>query len=111
MEAIIQIFGELFINFFLELVQLFVPDKKFKKWQEDLLRVISVLMNIGFLACVIVGANFLADGNPDFFTTGLILTIFGAVIMLAEIIAVFVLAVKDYKKHKANAAEKPEFEI
>ncbi len=84
--------AEILLEIYMELMLLIVPDKKLKKWQITLSKVIAIVVIIGVFALVLWGLTLLGDrGNP----MGYVPITAAAVISLTQIIAGILL----YKKH------------
>ncbi len=96
-----EIILELVCEIYLELATILVPEHKFKKWQEILLKILSVTVTLGILICLGVGISFLIDKNSSF-TTGIILTVVGGTFALIQIVLFVIVIKKQIKIEKAK---------
>lgn len=92
MEILIEVILDLFLDPYLELMVMIVPEKNVTKGMRVLAIIIAVVLALGLLALFLFGASLLFEKNTVW---GLILMIVSALLALAQIIAGIVL----YKKH------------
>lgn len=92
MEILIEVILDLFLDPYLELMVMIVPEKNVTKGMRVLAIIIAVVLTLGLLALFLFGASLLFEKNTVW---GLILMIVSALLALAQIIAGIVL----YKKH------------
>ena len=108
MEAFIEIVFEIIFEAYLGLAEIIVPDHKFKKWQEVLLKLASIFVALTVLVCLIAGIVLLVEGNK---TVGIALTAVGGGLLAIQIvIAVFVL-VHEHKKNKEQSGNLSEVSV
>ena len=104
MEVLLEILMEAYLG----LAEILVPDHKFKKWQEVLLKLGCILVSLAVIICLAVGIAMLVEGDK---TVGIALTAVGGGLLAIQIvIAIFVL-VHDYKKNKEQSKGQNELEI
>ncbi len=95
---------EILMDIYLSLVEVLVPEKRFKKWQEVLLKVAGVLVSLTIVALILVGISFIYETEQRML--GIILLSIGGVLLTIQIaLCVFVL-VKQAKAEKAKNAPK-----
>lgn len=97
-----EIFLEIMCEIYLEFALILVPEHKFKKWQEILLKILSVSVTLGVLICFIAGISILIDANKTLYTTGIILTIVGGFLTFIQIILFIIVLKKQLKKEKSK---------
>ena len=103
-----EVLFEILLEIYLGLAEIIVPDHKFKKWQEVLLKLASILVALAVLVCIAVGIAMLVEGSN---TVGIALTAVGGTLLVVQIvIAIFVL-VHDYKKNKEQKENQKQLEI
>ncbi len=83
---------EIMLEMYMELMLLIVPDKKLKKWQIAIAKVVAILVILGMLALVIWGITLISDhGDPK----GYIPISLAVIISVIQIVSGIIL----YKKH------------
>ena len=63
MDFIIELLGEIFIEFYFELMILIVPDKKISKGWHIAAKVFALLMILGIVAAIVWGIVLIENGN------------------------------------------------
>ena len=97
MELFVEIILELYVGFF----EMLIPDRELKKWQSILLRILSVIITVGILACIAIGIDYLIESRTN--TIGIICTTVGCAlfaIQTAIFIIVFIHQIKEEKRKK-----------
>ena len=95
-----EIFFEVLFEIYLNLGEILIPDRKFKKWQRTLLQVLCVLVCCVIFACLAVGISFLFEGKPNFRVPGIVLVSVGAVLFAVQVGLAVVVIVHDYRQEK-----------
>lgn len=98
MELLLEILIELYLN----IAEILVPEKKFKKWQESLLKVACVLVSCIILGFMAAGIDFLVEGIERLRVTAIVLLSVGAVLLAVQIALIVIVVVHDVKKYKAK---------
>lgn len=84
------------------MAEVLLPEKKFKKWQEFLLKLVGALVSLTIFALLFVGVSLLIEGEET--TVALVLTAIGGTLFVIQMsVFVFVL-VKQIKAEKAARA-------
>lgn len=99
---ILELFLEIFVEVYLNIGEILVPEKKFKKWQENLLKVLSVFVCCAVIFSVIAGIALLVDGIESLRVTGIAVLCTGVGLFIIQIILVVIAVVHDVKKYKAK---------
>ena len=92
MDTLFELLGEIFIEVYLELMLLIIPDNKVNKGLQIFAKIFAILMIILLAASLIIGANLIEKGDTAVGIT--IISIAGA-LSLAQII----LGIIFYKKN------------
>lgn len=109
MDFLIQLFFELYLS----IGEIFVPEKKFKRWQETLLKVACILVCCVIFAFIGVGIAFLVEGIARLRVMAIVFLSAGSVMLAVQIALVVVLLVHENKKYKQEKAKQKDmnFEI
>ena len=97
MDFLVEIILELYIGFF----EMLIPDRELKKWQSILLRILSVIITVGILACIAVGIDYLIENRTN--PIGIICTAVGCALFAIQtviFIVVFIHQIKEEKRKK-----------
>lgn len=97
-----ELIAEIILEIYLGLAEIIVPDHKFKKWQEVLLKLLSTLVALAILICLAAGIALLVEGQK---TVGTVLTAIGGAFLGIQLIIIIIVLVHDYKKNKNNKKE------
>lgn len=103
-----DIFFEILVEVYLSVFEILVPEKKFKKWQETLLKLLCILVCLVVLGCLAAGIALLVEGLEHLRVTGIALVCVGSVLLALQIALVITVIVNDVKKQKAEKAEEDE---
>ncbi|MDE6505226.1 MAG: hypothetical protein K2L42_05070 [Clostridia bacterium] len=107
MEFLFELFGEIFLETYLGLAEIIVPDKVFKKRHMVLLRVLCLIVLLGSLALTVAGIIYLVGGLG--FVAGVAMVSAGGLIILINIIlCVIVLAHSINKENRAGEEDGSE---
>lgn len=97
---------EFLFQFYLEIGEILIPDRKFKKWQETLLKVAGILVSLVILGCIVAGVCVLLETSSRI--SGIVLLSVGCALLAIQI-ALFVIAlVHQIKKEKRRKAQSPD---
>lgn len=101
MEVLLQILFEVYLN----IGEILVPEKKFKKWQESLLKVACILVGCIIMGFIAAGTAFLVDGVERLRLTAIVLLSVGAVLLSVQITLIVIALVHETKKYKEAKAK------
>lgn len=102
MDVFLEIVLELFLEVYLSIGEILVPEKKFKKWQENLLKVLSAVVCVVILCCIGIGIAFLTEGVARLYNSGVVLVSVGAALLAVQIVLTVIAIVHDCKKRKSE---------
>ena len=104
---------ELFMEVYLGLAEILIPEHKLKKWQETLLKLAGVFVSLSILACFWAGICLLIDNINR--ALGIALIIIASVLLAIQLTVFVVVLVHQIKAEKrgkkALSAEKEEKEL
>ncbi len=95
MDFLMQLLFEVYLN----IGEIFVPEKKFKRWQETLLKILCLVACCCIFGCLGAGIAILIE-QESARTIGIILTSVGSVLLAIQIALVVFAIVRDAKKQK-----------
>ena len=95
---------EILMEIYLSLGEVLIPDHKFKKWQEVLLRLVCIFVSLIIFALIVAGIAFISGENSF---TGIILLVIGGGLLTVQIILCVIVLVKQAKLEKQKQATKP----
>lgn len=101
MELLLQILFEVYLN----IGEILVPEKKFKKWQESLLKVTCILVSCIILAFIGFGIAMLVEGVSRLRVTAIVFLCVGSVLLAAQIALIIIVIVHETKKYKEAKAK------
>lgn len=104
MDFLLQLFFELYLS----IGEIFVPEKKFKKWQETLLKVACIIVCCVIFAFIGVGIAFLVEGIARLRVMAIVFLSAGSVMLAVQIALVVVMLVHESKKYKEEQAKKKQ---
>ncbi len=93
---------ELFLEVYLSIGEILVPEKKFKKWQENLLKVFCVIICVAILCCIGIGIAFLTEEVTRLYNAGVVLVSVGAALLAVQIVLTVIAIVHGCKKKKSE---------
>ncbi len=96
MELLYEIFFEIYLGFW----TILVPERKFKKWQETLLKLACILVSLIIFALIFAGICLLCETPMK--TAGIILLVIGCVLLVTQITLFIIVLVHQIKKEKAE---------
>lgn len=97
---------EFLVEIYFSLVEIVVPEHKFKKWQEVVLKIAGILVSIAILGCLIAGISFIADSGN--LTVGITLTAVGGGLLAMQLTIFIVVLVHQIKAEKQAKKEANE---
>ncbi len=104
MDFLLQILFEVYLN----IGEIFVPEKKFKKWQESLLKVVCVIVSCIIIAFIGVGIAFLVEGVKRLRTMAIVFLCVGSTSLAIQIALIIIMLVHESKKYKEEKAKKKD---
>ncbi len=96
MELLYEILFEIYLEFW----SILVPEHKFKKWQEALLKVSCVLVSLLILALIIAGICLLTETSLT--VAGIALLTVGCVLLVTQIVLFIIVLIRQIKKERAE---------
>lgn len=96
MELLLEIVLEVYLG----LVEIIMPEHKFKKWQETLLKIVYVVVSLLIIALIIAGICLLVESPMR--TLGIALLVVGCVLLATQITLCVVVLIHQIKKDKAE---------
>ncbi|MDE6060989.1 MAG: hypothetical protein K2G31_05935 [Clostridia bacterium] len=103
-----ELIFEILLEAYLGLAEIIVPDHKFKKWQEVLLKLSCILVSLAVIICLAVGIAMFVEGDK---TVGIALTAVGGSLLAIQIVIVIFVLVHEHKKSKEQSKGQNELEI
>lgn len=96
--GILEIFLEIVMELYLEMAEMIVPDRKFKKWQKVLLQIACIVITLGVFFCLVIGISLLVEGGG---TLGIALTSAGGALLVIQTVIFVIVVVHEVKSVKA----------
>jgi len=96
MELLYEILFEIYLGFW----TILVPDRKFKKWQESLLKISCILVSLIIFALIFAGICVLTE--TDLKALGIALLTVGSVLLIAQVVLFIIVLVHQIKKERAE---------
>ncbi len=94
-----EFLAEIFLEIYFELAEILLPEKKFKKWQETLLKISGILVSLIIIGCLFAGISLIVDNVNG--TVGIVLTAVGGVLFGVQMTLFFVVLAHQIKAEKA----------
>ncbi len=91
---------EILLEIYLEFWTILVPEHKFKKWQETLLKITCIVVSLIILALIGAGICILVETSMR--TLGIILLAVGCVLFFTQIVLFIIVLTHQIKKEKAE---------
>ena len=102
MDILLEIILEIYLNLF----EIIIPDHKFKKWQETLLKLACALVSVIILTGIIGGSFILADGGNKIL--GIVFLSVGSVLLVAQVVLFSISLKYQIKKDKQKNSTENE---
>lgn len=99
MDIIFEIILEFFAELYLGIGELIVPEHKFKKWQESLLKMLCAIISLAILV-LLIGGIVLLTGEDKRLVAGIAMTATGGGLLLVHIALFLIILIRDIKKEK-----------
>ena len=93
-----EIIFEFLFQIYFEIGEILIPDHKFKKWQEKLLKLFGILVSLAIVALIIAGGCILNETPKS--VTGIVLLSIGCILLFVQIVLFIVVIVHQIKKEK-----------
>lgn len=101
MDFLLQILFEVYLN----IGEILVPEKKFKKWQTGLLKVVCIIVSCIIIAFIGVGIAFLVEGVERLRIMAIAFLCVGSVLLAVHIALIIVVLVRENRKYKEEKAK------
>ncbi len=102
-----EVLFEILFEIYLELWTIFVPEHKFKKWQEYLLKISCILASLIIFALIVAGVCLLTETNLK--AVGITLLTVGCVLLIIQVILFIIVLVHQIKKERAEKTSPTDF--
>lgn len=100
-------FVEILFETYLSLAEILIPEHKFKKWQETLLKLAGIVVSLIIFFCLAFGISLIIEDGG---IAGIILTSVGGVLLIIQTVIFITVLVHEIKTEKLKKAQNKDGE-